>query len=45
MELVLRDSASTMPAYIEDHDEPFSQSFSFTIFPHHIAMLRSQTEE
>lgn len=45
MELVLRDSAGTVSVYFEDHDEPFSQSFSFTIFPHHITMLRSQTEE
>ena len=36
---------ATLSVFIEDQEEPFTQSFSFTIFPHHIQMLRSQTED
>jgi hypothetical protein len=36
---------ATLSVHVEQRDEPFSQSFSFTIFPHHINMLRSQTED
>lgn len=36
---------ATLSVYIEDQDKPFTQSFSFTVFPHHIAMLRSQTDD
>mgnify|MGYP007075859913 FL=1 len=36
---------ATLSVFIEDQEEPFTQSFSFTVFPHHIQMLRSQTED
>lgn len=36
---------ATLSVHIKGRDEPFNQSFSFTVFSHHITMLHSQTED